>query len=317
MSRNWMRRALLAAVCASSALMVACGSGTTESALSPARFVAFGDGFSDLGEGGARYTINDGSANIWSQYMANLFGQNLTTAGSGGLSYARGNARVSLKPDAAGSNATPTVTEQVDRFLAGNTIGANDVLIISGGFSDIIVQMAAVRSGAQTSAQMLVNVRQAGRDLATQVRRLVTAGARYVVLVGPYNLAKTPWATAIGQGDLLLEATSRFNEDMLVALADLGSNVLYVDAALHFNLMTASPGAYNLTDSTSVMCTSADAGPGIGIGAGQVNSALCTTNTIVSGFDYTRHVFADPVYPTPQAHRLFGEYAYNRVRARW
>lgn len=185
MARNWMRRALLAAVCASSALMVACGSGTTESALSPARFVAFGDGFSDLGEGGARYTINDGSANIWSQYMANLFGQNLTTAGSGGLSYARGNARVSLKPDAAGSNATPTVTEQVDRFLAGNTIGANDVLIISGGFSDIIVQMAAVRSGAQTSAQMLVNVRQAGRDLATQVRRLVTAGARYVVLVGP------------------------------------------------------------------------------------------------------------------------------------
>lgn len=60
--------------------MVACGSGTTESALSPARFVAFGDGFSDLGEGGARYTINDGSANIWSQYMANLFGQNLTTS---------------------------------------------------------------------------------------------------------------------------------------------------------------------------------------------------------------------------------------------
>jgi outer membrane lipase/esterase len=49
----------------------------------------------------------------------------------------------------------------------------------------------------------------------------------------------------------------------------------------------------------------------------QINSALCNTNTIVSGVDYNRYVFADRVYPTPQAHRLFGEYAYNRVRARW
>ena len=105
-----------------------------------------------------------------------------------------------------------------------------------------------------------------GRDLllwqaVEQVRRLVTAGAKYVVVVGPYNLARTPWSTAIGQGDLLLEATSRFNEDMLVNLADLGSNVLYVDAAFHFNLMTSSPSSYNLTDATSVMCTSADGGP--------------------------------------------------------
>lgn len=317
MATHWMRRALLAAACASAALIAACGSGTTESALTPSRFISFGDGFSDLGEGGSRYTINDGSPNVWTQYMANLFGQNLTTAASGGLSFARGNARVTLKPDAAGSSATPTVTEQVDRFLAGNTLGARDVVIVSGGFSDIIAQMAAVRAGTQTGTQMVANVRQAGRELAAQVRRLVNAGAKYVVLVGPYNMAKTPWSTAIGQGELLLQATSGFNEEMLVALADQGSNVLYVDAALHYNLLTASPSSYNLNDSTSVMCNSVDAGPGIGIGAGQVNSALCTTGTIISGYDYTRYVFADPVYPTPQAHRLFAEYAYNRVRARW
>lgn len=317
MATQWMRRALLAAACASAALIAACGSGTTESALAPARFISFGDGISDLGEGGSRYTINDGSPNVWTQYMANLFGQNLTTAASGGLSYARGNARVTLKPDAAGSSATPTITEQVDRFLAGNTLGASDVVIVSGGYSDIIAQMAAVRAGTQTGPQMVTNVRQAGRDLAGQVRRLVGAGAKYVVLVGPYNLAKTPWSTAIGQGELLLEATSRFNEEMLVALADMGSNVLYVDAAFHYNLLTSSPGSYNLNDSTSVMCNSVDAGPGIGIGAGQVNSARCTTSTLIPGYDYTRYVFADPVYPTPQAHRLFAEYAYNRVRTRW
>ena len=317
MARNWMRRALLAFVCALTALIAACGSSTTESALVPSRFVVFGDGFSDLGEGGSRYTVNDGSANVWVHYMANLFGQNVTTASVGGLSYARGNARITLKPDVAGGTATLTVTEQVDRFLATNTIGTNDVLVIGGGVSDLIAQMAAVRAGTQTSAQMVANARQAGRDLGTQVRRLVTAGARYVVVTGTFNLAKTPWAAAIGQGDLLLESSTRFNEELLVSIVDLGGNVLYVDAALQYNLMTASPGSYNLTDSAGLVCTSVDAGAGIGTGNGQVSSALCNTNTIVAGVDYNKFVFADRVYPTPQAHRLFGEYAYNRVRARW
>ena len=61
-----------------------------------------------------------------------------------------------------------------------------------------------------------------------------------------------------------------------------------------------------------------DAGTGgIGIGAGQVNSALCTTNTIVSGADYNLYLFADRVYPTPAAQRKFGDYAFQRIRARW
>jgi len=317
MSRNWMRRALLALACASAALMTACGSGTTESALVPSRFVAFGDGFSDLGEGGSRYTVNDGSANVWSQYMANLFGQNITAASAGGQSYARGNARVLLKPDAAGSTATLTVTEQVDRFLATNTIGPNDVMVIGGGFSDIIVQMAAVRAGTQTGEQMVANVRQAGRDLGAQVRRLVGAGAKYVVVTGAYNLARSPWAAAIGQGNLLLESSTRFNEELLVSIVDLGANVLFVDAAFHYNLVTGSPASYNLTDALGTVCTSVDPGPGIGIGNGQISSSLCNTSTIVTGVDYNMYVFADAVYPTPQAHRLFGEYAYHRVRARW
>jgi phospholipase/lecithinase/hemolysin len=72
-----------------------------------------------------------------------------------------------------------------------------------------------------------------------------------------------------------------------------------------------------MTDGLGLVCTSVDAGAGIGTGNAQINSALCNTNTIVAGVDYNRYVFADRVYPTPQAHRLFGEYAYNRVRARW
>ena len=72
-----------------------------------------------------------------------------------------------------------------------------------------------------------------------------------------------------------------------------------------------------MTNSIDPVCTSVDAGPGIGIGANQVNSALCNTSTIVSGATYSLYLFADRIYPTPTGHRKFGDYAYQRIRARW
>lgn len=317
MSRNWKRRALLALASASALLVAACGSGTIESQLQPARIVAFGDGMSDLGQvASRRYTVNDGTVNIWTQELASRFGLGLGATAGGGNSYASGNARVTSKPDAAGSAATLTIKEQIDSFLAASSVGANDLLIVNGGTADIVAEMAKVTAGTQTGEQMIANVGQAGRDLAAQVRRLVDAGGAHVVVAGPYNLGRAPWAAAIGQGGLLAQASTKFNDELLVALVDQGARVLYVDAALFFNLMEANPGSYDLANTSQAVCTSVDAGPGIGIGNGQVNSALCDTST-VGGADYTRFMFADAIYPTPQAHRKFGQYAFDRIRARW
>src|SRR6185369_10480475 len=116
MSCHWMRRALLALAPALALLLAACGSGTIESQLHPTRLVVFGDGMSDLGQTGTRYTVNDGSINIWTQEVANSYGLTLTTAAAGGTSFATGNARIIAKPDAAGNNATPTVKEQIDNY---------------------------------------------------------------------------------------------------------------------------------------------------------------------------------------------------------
>lgn len=317
MSCHWMRRALLALASASALLVAACGSGTIESQLQPSRVVVFGDGFSDLGQGGSRYTVNDGSVNVWSQQVAASFGQSLTTAVAGGTSYAAGNARINSKPDAAGNSATATVTEQIDTFLAGGAIGGNDLVIVGGGIGDIVAEVGKLNSGAQTGDQMIMNVKQAGRDLGAQVRRLVQAGGAHVVVVGPYDLGKSPWATTTGQAGVLSDASGKFNEQLLLSIVDLGANVLYVDAALLFNLMVASPPSYDLANGIDLVCTSVDAGPGIGTGAGQVNSALCTTGTLVPGADYTHYLFADRIYPTPQAHRKFGDYAYQKIRSRW
>jgi len=317
MATNWMRRTVMVAACASAALLAACGSSTIESALTPDRFIAFGDAFSDVGQKGARYTVNDGSISNWTQQIASRYGKTITPVASGGLSYATGNARITAEPDVAGDATTLTVTKQIDRFLASGSFAANDVVFVNAGPSEVIAGMAAVRAGTLSSADMLVEIHKAGQQLATQVRRLVTAGAKQVVVMGTYDMSKTPWATAINQATLLHDASSSFNDGLLVSMVDLGANVLYVDAAYYVNLYTNAPGSYGFDNATTPVCTSVDTGNGIGIGTGQVNSALCTAATLLPGASQNKYVFADAVYMTPSAHRQLGDYTYDRLRARW
>lgn len=299
-------------------MLAACGSGTIESALVPTRFISFGDSFSDLGQSGNRYTVNDNTVNIWSSQLATNYAMTVAAVANGGQGYAQGNARVTVTPDAAGKTTTLTVTQQIDKFLAaGGTFGLSDVVLINGGISDVVAEMAAVTAGTSNSTQMVANVGQAGANLATQIQRLVKAGAKYVLVAGLYNMAKSPWAIALNQTVLIGAASARFNEQLLVNIVSMGTNVLYVDAAYYLNLVTSTPTAYGLLDATTVVCTSTDATNGIGIGAGNVNAALCTTSTITTGLDYTKYAFADPVNFTPTVHILFGNYAYTRLRARW
>jgi outer membrane lipase/esterase len=318
MTGIWLRRTLMTVACVSLTMLAACGSGTIESSLNPARIVVFGDAMSDVGQANARYTVNDGSVNTWVEQLAFRYSKTVAPSAKGGLVYARGNARITAKPDAAGNAATLTVTEQVDAFLAtGSAIGSSDLIVLNAGVSDIVAEMAAVTAGTQTAAQLNAKMQQAGRELGAQARRLTTAGATHVVVVGPYNLGKSPWATAINKAQVLTEATSEFNKELLISLVDLGGKVLYVDAAYFFNLLIAFPSSYELIDSTKIACTSVDAGNGIGTGAGQVNSLLCNTSTIATGLDYTKQAFADRLYFGPMANRKFGDYAFDKIRSLW
>jgi outer membrane lipase/esterase len=318
MAIQWLRRAWLLAAGASALVLAACGGGSIDSSLSPTRIVVFGDAMADLGQSGSRYTVNDDSVNNWTQYVANDFGLTLAPSARGGTSYATGNARVAAKPDAGGSAATPTVVEQVSSFLGGSSVGSDDLFILSAGTSDVIVQAQATLSGAQAEDQMLANLGQAGRDLGAQVRRLVDAGASHVVVSGPYNLGRSAWATDLGSSALLEKASSHFNQQLLLTIPDLGEKVLYIDAALYFNLQSGT-SSNEFNNVTGYVCTSVDPGPGIGTGVGQVNSRLCTTSTIradVNG-NYNSYLWADRVYPTPRGHQRFGDYARGRIKERW
>ncbi len=297
--------------------LAGCGSGTIDSALVPKRFIGFGDGFSDVGQGGSRFTVNDGSVNNWTTQMATNYGLTLTAVSAGGLSYAQGNARIANNPDASGNATTLSIKQQIDSFLASNSFAVGDVVLMNGGVSDIITETMAVVAGTQSSTQALANVAAAGVAFGNQVQRLVAAGAKNVLVTGVFNMSKSAWSTAIGQSTLLDAASSKFNEQLLVTIVNLGANVLYVDSAYYFNLIYSSPTAYNLLDNSTVVCTSVDSANGIGIGAGKVNSKLCMTSTIVTGLSYNSYLHADSVYFTPAVHVLFGNYAYTRLRGRW
>lgn len=320
MAPDWSRRAFLATTGASivSSALIACGSSTVESAITPSRFIAFGDGLSDLGNKGSRYTVNDGTVNVWVQQLASSYGVAITASANGGSGFAVGNARVTGKPDASGNADTPTVTEQISNFLATSAFGASDVALVQGGISDVIYNHQRYTQGTISSSQFSAALTQAGTELGAQVRRLVTAGAKYVVVTGTYYLGSSPWASKLpNEASIITSAAAAFNTALLLAISDLASNVLYVDSAYYFNLLINSPASYSLVDSTTVVCTSTDVGDGLGIGSGQVNSALCTASTIASGLAYDSYLFADPVYFTPAANRMFGTYAYDRLKARF
>jgi phospholipase/lecithinase/hemolysin len=216
------RRALLALSLAASAVLTACGSSSVESALEPERFLSVGDGYSDIGQGpnGTRPTVNDGSLN-WTQQIAADYGKTLTAANAGGLSWAQAYSRVT-QPDTTGHDA-PSITEQVTSLLATTSFGAKDVILLSGGMSDVYAEVEA--AGGTVTDAVRTNVTQAGTEYGQQVHRLVNAGAQYVVVTGVYNMGKTPWGLSRGEdvSKQIEDLSRRFNDAALIEINSLAS----------------------------------------------------------------------------------------------
>ncbi|MBA2962978.1 MULTISPECIES: SGNH/GDSL hydrolase family protein [Ramlibacter] len=323
MQVSWLRRALLAAACVSAIVVAACGGGTVVSQFNPNRVVAFGDAFSDVGQRGTRYTVNNATAAAWNERIALRYGLTLRPSAAGGFGFGIGSARVRVVPDAGGDASTPTITQQVDTFLATQpAFSAKDLVLVNAGIGDIVAEVAAINAGTQNDDQALAAVEQAAADLAAQVKRIANSGAEHVGVVGVFDLGRTPWATQTGQATRLSNLSQQFNIRLKTDLFgfNIASRVLYIDAEFYYNLVTQNlnnstyGGINNVTD---LACNSIDPGPGIGTGAGQVNSALCTDATITPGINIALTLFADRIYVTPAAASLFGDYAFDRLRARW
>ena len=301
----WTRRAALALVCGSAvAVLAACGSSSVYRALKPTRLISVGDGFADVGQSGYRFTINDGTLN-WTQQLAANYGLTLESSATGGWSYAQGYAHVAT-PDTTSGTHAPSVQSQIDQVLARGALTDTDLVLVGGGIADIVDAVNATGISAATTS----TVQAAGTALGEQVIRLVNAGATHVVVAGVYDLGTSPWARGLDQskdqnGDIT-KLTDAYNAAIKLAIVKQGANVLFVDPALFFNLIYNGKYFNNPKDP---VCTTP-------------NVTTCTNDTLVAGADPTQYLFADGLYFTPTAQRMFasdsyGQSAYAVLRDRW
>ena len=298
MHSSVLRRATLALALAGSAALTACGSSSVESALTPERFLAVGDGYSDIGQGpnGTRPTVNDGSNN-WTQQIAADYNQTLKPANEGGYSWAQAYARVT-QADTTGHNA-PSITQQVTSLLNATTLGNRDVVIMSGGLSDVYAEVEAA-NGVITDATRAA-VSQAGTEFGQQVRRLVKdGGAKYVLVTGVYNLGKSPWGLAYGDevAAQITRLSVAFNDAVLLEINNLAENVLFRDSAVIYNILANEPDTYGIDNEDTPVCTVADAYD-------------CTTSTLVSGANYDTYLWSDSLNLTPRINRIFGDRSFG------
>ena len=294
MTGHPLRRLLLALSCATAALLTACGSGSIVDPFTPTRILSVGDSFSDLGQDGRRYTVNDDTINIWSQQAALNWGLPLIASNKGGLSYAHGDALVS-------GPTGHSIEAQITELLSKNTLQSGDLVFVNGGLADIMTNVATLGFSAQATA----NVQAAGTALGAQVQRLVNAGAKHVMVVGVYPLGLSPMGISSGQSTNFTNITLAFNNALKLSMVNLGENVLYLDSAQYYGNVYYTPTNFPpLNNSVTEACIT-------------VLVTDCTPATIRPGYDYNTLVYASGVYFTPTSHRLLGNYAYNQVKSRW
>lgn len=305
---------------AAALVLASCGGGSTVvSDFHPARFVVFGDAMADLklgASGAGRYTVNgDGTVNNWVLQLASYYGVTISSSTAKATAHARSAGTTDATGTTVASGGAASVSSQVTAWTSG--FNATDLVVVSAGTSDLIAEGYKVAQSTQTAAAASANVKQSARDLAAEIRNLVNKGATHVLVFTPYNMGRTPWATAVSQASVFESLSDDFYVELVYTVRDLNENVLVVDGRFEMNTLVNSSSYSAATPACDPAATPTNLSSGLGIGASELDSSLCTSSKVVSGYNASTYLFADRVYPTPLAHRLLGDYAYNKLRNRW
>ena len=327
-----MRIATLMAAC----VLVGCGgASSTVNPLTPTRIIAFGDSFSTVDISGyATYSVNASETNATvASRIASIYGftmKNYTASSSSVL--ASGTAY-----SYAAYNATSSTTAaQISTYLANNTPGSSDLFIITAGTQDII---AAAPTNNTTA------IATAATALTSAIQSLTNAGAQYVMVMQPINVARTPPFLALngvrpaGTNASYNSYAQSLSYDSSTACQSFScllstklntafpatsshQPVLLVDLMSYFNLITGTTNtgsantfsSYGVTNPDLVVCSTAV--------PNCTTSTLATTSTnqyTSSAWTYATSIFAFDYYTTPFANRLMGDYiySYNFYRAGW
>ncbi len=347
-----LRTAQMLTAGAAFALIAACG-GDDDNGQPPSgmkmQIVSFGDSLSDVGTytpalriglGGGLFTTNPGK--IWTQMVAEYYGDKLTPANlggfkvplqpAGGLGYAQGGARVTLQPGigyaADGSQATTLpITDQVQQYLSEHgRFNAQQIVLINGGANDIFVQIQTAQAqgltlGAQITAATAIQ--QAAQDLATLVRKVVDNGATHVFVANVPDIGGTPLALANDSQEMLTALAEMFNQALVEDLQALGidTNAVIIDTFKWQDGIAQDYQKHGFTVSnTGTACNlsamvSAAAASGQPMPSNFGSSLFCSPQTYtVANADKT-YMYADLVHPTSGLYALFARYVEEQIQA--
>ncbi|PMS32825.1 phospholipase/lecithinase/hemolysin [Trinickia symbiotica] len=279
--RNRLLRAAQCALAgAALAVVAACGGGgggggstATTAASTKMQVVSFGDSLSDVGTyaayvlphfGGGRFTTNPGE--VWTQKVAESFGDTLTPAyqggfgsalqATGGFGYAQGGARVTdpqgigWAPNDLAATTTPIVTQVSNYLSAHGSFNSNQIVLIQGGANDIFANSTALVTAIETDMAAGLTAQAAilkevsttlgpvAKSLVDQVGTIVANGATHVVLANVPDIGQTPLGvqTAAQQGaaaqQLLSGIAQTFNGLVASFLQaeNLSSKVIFIDS---------------------------------------------------------------------------------------
>ena len=292
-------RSLLAAALACAALPAAAQTYT--------QTVFFGDSLTDAGwyrpvlvqVGGpsaailGRFSTNP--TQVWSEYLANYYGTNATSANQGGTNWAVGGANTGT--DAVGQlGPTPSLSTQIGNYLAttGGRADPNALYTVWGGANDLF----GIAAGAPAQETMAAAVGAQIGNVAT----LGAAGAQYILVPTVPDLGLTPSFRAQGPvasaGGTQLATT--YNNALFAGLAASGLRVIPLDTYHLIQEIVANPAAYGFNNVTDTACQ---------------GSAVTCSPLSYTALDISGHAFADGVHPSGPAHAILAQYALSVLEA--
>lgn len=311
------RRAVLALALGAAALLGACGGGDPVVPFEPRRVLAFGDENSVITTEGRKYTVNalqtgtddvktlNCSGNLlWIQRLAINFGLTFPDCNPDGVPDPRS------RIYAAAGARVADLSDQVDLHLATDTFSDTDLVTLFVGQNDVLEQYS--QYPAVSRAQLEAGAYAAGLALAGQVTRIADAGGKVVVSTVP-DLSYSPFARKENDssGDstrsaLIRDLVAEFNEGLRVGISTLsGAQVAIMLTDELVQAMARFPTSYGgMTNVTEAVCDEALA----------ASVELCTTDTLISGGDASRYLWADDTHLGPNGHQYVGSLAATRAR---
>jgi len=256
-------------------------------------------------------------------FATSIITQLVTAAPAANRAAAQATIGAAVMGAAQAANATPTSIITAAIVAAATDAGMNGytnpaATLANAQTLGATAQAAATTQGNTAAATYVgttgITIATAGmsaaaKELADNVKLILSKGAKKVVVLNIPDASQTPYGVSSGQAPLVLAMTQAFNARLKAELTGV-AGVLQLDAFAENQKQFANPAQFGLTNVKDMVCK---AGPTNPTGT----SLLCNPSNILAG-DTSRYMFADSVHPTPYSHKLLAQFVTKElVLAGW